>query len=96
MKLEYPYEEGSIYPGPGIDTQYFGKDAEDFLKSIGWEHDIKYLGKECTTENKQGIIVGFEDCQSADDYYYIVYIPSDGTVVYPLANSSEFIRGIIC
>lgn len=96
MILKFPFEKGIIRLGSGVDTQYFGKDAEDFLESINWHKDIEYLGKECTTSRgKQGIIVGFEDSESAMDYYFIVYIPELDTVEYELANSAEFVNNII-
>lgn len=96
MILKFPLENGSIRQDPSTDTQYFGKDAEDFLESINWHKDIEYLGKECTTSGgKQGIIVGFEDSESAMDYYFIVYIPELDTVEYELANSAEFVNNII-
>lgn len=83
--------------GPVEDCQYIGKDAEEFLKSIGWKKSIKYLGKECcTTEDngKQGVIIGFEDSQSFFDYYYIVYVPETGKVTYELANNADFVKSI--
>lgn len=96
MILKFPFEKGSIRQGPGTDTQYFGKDAEDFLESINWHSDIEYLGKECTTnKGDSGIIIGFEDNESAMDYYFIVYVPELDTVEYELANSTEFVNSII-
>lgn len=90
MILKFPYEKG-LDGMSGVDTQYFGKDAEAFLESINWHSDIEYLGKECTTShNKNGIIIGFEDSNSYDDYYFIVYLPEEGKVVYELANSHLF------
>lgn len=95
MILKYPFEEG-LLEKPGVDIQYFGKDAEDFLESINWHTDIEYLGKECTVScGKQGIIIGFEDCESATDYYFIVYLPEEKTIYYQLANNAEFIKSII-
>lgn len=93
MILVYPYETGLNGPSE-IDTQYFGKDAENFLKSINWLEDINYLGKECVTEKGRGIIIGFEDCCSANDYYFIVYLPEIGEVCYQLANHRPFIESI--
>lgn len=97
MILKYPFDEGGLLERPGVDTQYFGKDAEDFLESINWHSDIEYLGKECITDRdqKQGIIVGFEDSESAMDYYFIVFIPETGEVYYELANSPTFTKNII-
>lgn len=81
--------------GPVEDVQYFGKDAEEFLKSIKWDNSIKYLGKECTADkNQHGIIIGFEDSQSFFDYYYIVYIPETEKVTYKLANDADFVKSI--
>lgn len=81
--------------GPVEDVQYFEKDAEEFLKSIGWDKSIKYLGKECATDkNQHGIIIGFEDSQSFFDYYYIVYIPETEKVTYKLANDADFVKSI--
>lgn len=95
MILKYPFEEGLLNK-PGVDTHYFGKDAEDFLESINWHSDIEYLGKECVTnKGKQGIIVGFEDCEYISDYYFIVYVPEEDTVYYELANSAAFVKSII-
>lgn len=96
MILKYPFDEEGLLERPGVDTQYFGKDAEDFLESINWHSDIDYLGKECITdEGKQGIIVGFEDSESAMDYYFIVFVPETGKVSYELANSSTFTKNIM-
>lgn len=96
MILKYPFDEGGLLERPGVDTQYFGKDAEDFLESINWHSDIDYLGKECITdEGKQGIIVGFEDSESAMDYYFIVFIPETGKASYELANSPTFTKNIM-
>lgn len=83
--------EKDIYGrGPVEDVQYFGKDAEEFLKSIKWDKSINYLGKECTTDKGlQGIIIGIEDCNSFCDYYYIVYVPESKQVTYELANSAD-------
>ena len=79
----------------GINTRYFGKDAEDFLENINWHSDIDYLGKECTVVGKQqGIIIGIEDNEEYNDYYYIVYIPQDNRVTYVLANNTNFINTI--
>lgn len=95
MIRKFPFEKG-LRGIPGVDTHYFGKDAEDFLESINWHSDIEYLGKECTTfHGKQGIIVGFEDCESAMDYYFIVYIPEEDTVCYELANSVDFSKSVL-
>lgn len=77
-----------------VDTEYYGKDAEDFLESINYHSDIEYLGKECYTSRGSGIIIGFEDSQSASDYYFIVYIPNTREVYYQLANSSSFTKTI--
>lgn len=88
--------EKDIYGrGPVEDCQYFGKDAEEFLKSIKWDKSINYLGKECTIDKGlQGIIVGIEDCNSFCDYYYIVYIPESKQIMYELANSADFVKTI--
>ena len=88
--------EKDIYGrGPVEDCQYFGKDAEEFLKSIKWDKSINYLGKECTIDKGlQGIIVGIEDCNSFCDYYYIVYVPESKQVMYELANSADFVKTI--
>lgn len=81
--------------GPVEDVQYFGKDAEEFLKSIKWDKSIKYLGKECTIDkNQYGIIIGFEDSNSFIDYYYIIYLPEIGQITYELANNASFTRTI--
>lgn len=75
--------------------QYYGRDAENFLESIGWHSDIDYLGKECTTsKGKQGIIVGFEDNDDYSDYYFIVFIPETKHLYYELANNSKFVDSI--
>lgn len=96
MILKFPFEKGSIRQGPGTDTQYFGRDAEDFLESINWHSDIEYLGKECINRyNERGIIIGVEDSESAMDYYYIVYSPETGVTTYELANSTEFVKSIV-
>lgn len=95
MVIEYPFRDG-LYNSPGVNTQYFGKDAENFLESINWHTEIEYLGKECiTSKNKQGIIVGFENNQCFSDYYFIIYCPKDKSIFYELANNSEFIKSII-
>lgn len=88
--------EKDIYGrGPVEDVQYFGKDAEEFLKSIKWDKSINYLGKECTTDKGlQGIIIGIEDCNSFCDYYYIVYVPESKQVTHELANSADFVKTI--
>lgn len=80
---------------PCINTQYFGKDAEDFLESINYHSTIEYLGKECTVKGKQGIIIGIEDNEEYEDYYYIIYIPEDKVVYYQMVNDSKFIETII-
>ena len=87
--------EKDIYGrGPVEDVQYFGKDAEEFLKSIKWDKSINYLGKECTTDKGlQGIIIGIEDCNSFCDYY-IVYVPESKQVTHELANSADFVKTI--
>lgn len=84
------------HPCKKVDTHYFGKDAEVFLKEIGWEGDVVYLGKECTVKsNNKGIIIGIEDSNTFMDYYYIVYVPAEDKLYYELANSSEFVNTII-
>ncbi len=94
MIIKRPFEKG-LFDRPGVDTRYFGKDAEDFLESINWHSDINYLGKECVVNGRdKGIIVGIEDSESYDDYYYIVFIPETGEVTYPLANDAQFIGTI--
>lgn len=94
MILKFPFEKG-LDGRSGVDTQYFGKDAEDFLESNNWHSDIEYLGKECTTSSgKTGIIVGFESSESFIDYYFIVYLPEEGKVCYELANSSTFAKSV--
>lgn len=93
MILKQPFEKG-LLKSKGIDTQYFGKDAEDFLRSIKWDKDIEYLGKECVVDNKEGIIIGIEDSESFRDYYFIVFIPETGKVTYPLANDHTFTKNI--
>ena len=90
MILEIPYTKG-LYDEGGIDYRYYSKDAEEFLKSINWENDIKYLGKECD----YGIIIGIEDSNSYSDYYFIVYDPRTNKISYQLANDQEFINSII-
>lgn len=94
MILKSPFYKDSIRLESNTDTQYFGKDAEDFLESINWHNDIEYLGKECYTSRSSGIIIGFEDSQSASDYYFIVYIPNIRDVHYQLANSLAFTKTI--
>ena len=88
--------EKDIYGrGPVEDVQYFGKDAEEFLKSIKWDKSINYLGKECTTDKRlKRIIKGTEGCHSFCDYYYIVYVPESKQVTYELANSADFVKTI--
>lgn len=95
MILKYPFEKG-LFDQPGVDTRYFGKDAEDFLKGIGWQEDIKYLGKECLAYNakKEGVIIGIEDSELFDDYYFIVFVPESEKLYYELANNPEFINSI--
>lgn len=90
MKLELPYQKG-LNDESGKDYRYYGKDAEEFLKSMNWEDDIKYLGKEC----KDGIIIGIEDSNSYNDYYFIVYDPRINEIKYKLANGIDFIDTII-
>lgn len=87
MIIKIPFECGDT-------IQYFGKDAEDFLESINWHSDIDYLGKECTTKHGIGIIIGFEDNNLYNDYYYIIYLPQIDKVIYELANNTEFIDSI--
>lgn len=94
MITKHPYEKG-LGPSPGIDTRYYGKDAEDFLESINWHEEIDYIGKNCITDSgEEGVIIGFEDSESYMDYYYIVYIPETGKVDYALANSASFVKNI--
>lgn len=90
MILEIPYDKG-LYDENGIDYRYYGKDAEEFLKHIKWEGDIKYLGKECP----EGIIIGVEESNSYNDYYFIAYDPKTGKVNYPLINNATFLNSII-
>ena len=93
MIIKRPFEKGFI-DGPGVNTQYYGKDAEDFLESINWHKERDYIGRNCITDKgEEGVIIGFEDCQSYDDYYYIIYIPKTNEVFYGLANG-EFIKSI--
>lgn len=96
MILKYPFEKG-LTGNSGVDTHYYGKDAEDFLRSINWGSDVKYLGKECITSRtrQKGIVVGIEDSESAMDYYFIVFVPETGDVFYELANSPFFTKTII-
>ncbi len=94
MIIKKPFEIG-LNGESGIDVRYFGKDAENFLRSIKWDKSIEYLGKECIEDDKRGIIVGFEDSASYMDYYYIVYFPESGETTYALANNAEFTRTII-
>ena len=94
MITKRSFEEG-LSGGPGIDTQYYGKDAEDFLESINWHKKIDYIGRNCITDRgEEGVIIGFEDSESYMDYYYIVYIPKTGKVDYALANSASFVKNI--
>ncbi len=94
MIIKRQFEKG-LTGLPGVDTRYFGKDAENFLESINWHTEIDYLGKECTADgDKTGIIIGFEDSESYMDYYFIIFIIETEEVVYQLANSSSFIKSI--
>lgn len=78
------------------DIQYFG---EDILK-IDSNNEIKELvkdsiNKSCiTSSGDEGIIIGFEDSSSFEDYYFIVYCPKIEEIVYELINNKPFINSI--
>ena len=94
MIVKHSFEKG-LSGLPGVDTQYYGKDAKDFLESINWYEEIDYIGKNCIIDGgKEGVIIGFEDSESYMDYYYIVYILETGKVDYALANSASFVKNI--
>lgn len=92
MIVTSPFDKG-LSGFPGVDTKYYGKDAEDFLESINWHTEIDYIGSDCITdEGKNGVIIGFEDSESFMDYYYIVYVPETDKVEYVLTNSPFFVK----
>lgn len=78
------------------DIQYFGED----ISKIDANDEIKELvknsiNKECVTNSRdKGIIIGFEDCSSFSDYYFIVYCPKTEEIVYELVNNNNFIKTI--
>jgi hypothetical protein len=72
------------------DIQYFGEDiikanVKDEIKEL-----IKNsLNKNCLTSNgDKGVIIGFEDCNSLDDYYFIVFCPKTEKIAYELINNT--------
>lgn len=71
------------------DVQYFGEDVfkadvdEDIKKLI-----LDSINKDCiTSDGDKGIIIGFEDSSSFNDYYFIIYCPKAEDIVYELINS---------
>lgn len=78
------------------DIQYFGEDALNIDINSRFDELIRSsIYKECITHHgDKGIIIGFEDCRSLMDYYFIVYCPEHEEVVYELMNDPEFIENI--
>lgn len=76
------------------DIQYFG---EDILK-IDANNEIKELvknsiNKGCITgSGDEGIIIGFEDSSSFEDYYFIIYCPKTEEIVYELINDVTLLK----
>lgn len=79
------------------DIQYFGEDVlradvNDEIKEL-----IKNsINKNCIVDGNEGVIIGFEDCCSFNDYYFIIYCPKTEGIVYELANNHDFIKTIDC
>lgn len=93
------YKTKGIFKEEKPVIQYFGKDVENIdIKEEIKKDVMKYLYKDCLVKIKsiieKGIIIGFEINQAYNDYYYIVYVPNEGTVYYMLANNSEFTKNI--
>lgn len=79
----------------GENVEYYGKSAlfapisEHILKDVR-----ENIGKKCTTRKGEGVIIGIEDNEQCFDYYYIVFVPELGTVVYELVNDPDFTSSI--
>lgn len=87
-----------LYDPPTLDidyVQYFGEDVEKFPARQDIKNSIlKSINKECTTpDGYSGIIVGVEDNHSYNDYYYIIWVPESGKMIYELVNGmSRYIK----
>lgn len=81
------------------DVQYFGNDALNANIREDFKEDIKkYLGKDCSIirgeEVIDGVIIGIEDNNTFQDYYYIVYSPEKKQVFFQLCNDVSFCKTI--
>ena len=90
MKFHKKFGWG-IYNQSGEDTQYFGNDAREFLKSINWNDIIDNIGRDCLTSKQDcGTIIGIEDSQCYLDIYYIIFVPSLEELQFELVNNRDF------
>lgn len=78
---------------PSIDIQYIGEDALKANVSDEIKELIKNsLNKDClTSSGDRGVIIGFEDCDSLEDYYFIIFCPKTAKIVYELMNNNNLI-----
>ncbi len=87
MIIKIPFENG-LFEKAGENVIYYGNSA--YTSNIPKEI-TKEVGKDCIYNKRKGVIIGIEDCNQLDDYYYIVYLPDINNIAYSLCNSGELI-----
>lgn len=92
MIIRRPFEKSiSEYVKNGEDISYYGKDSLLVDNAEVAKIIKEHLYCDCITHTgNKGIIIGVEDSNSFLDYYYIVYIPSNGRIEYELINDQSF------
>ena len=79
----------------GTNTSYWGMSALQVCHDDIHQNISKYLFRDCIVDSRhKGVIIGFEDNNQFFDYYYIVYVPELGKVVYQPCNDARFINSI--
>lgn len=80
-----------------VNKQYFGDDAINLKYSdnkIISKRIAPNINKKCRFSDHDGIIIGFENNESYNDYYYIIYIPETREVAFRLCNDTQFVKSI--
>ena len=87
MIIRIPFSNG-LFEKAGENILYYGNSVKDSNSPKSITNDA---GKDCTYNKRKGVIIGIEDCNQLDDYYYIVYLPDINNIAYSLCNSEELI-----
>lgn len=87
MIIRIPFSNG-LFEKARENILYYGNSVKDSNIPKSITNDV---GKDCTYNKRKGVIIGIEDCNQLDDYYYIVYLPDINNIAYSLCNSEELI-----